>query len=63
MMENKELAEMFTTAIKTIADKSDNLENLKNYLSYHFDEWIENFANSPEKLVSEMKNFSEMNIN
>ena len=62
-MKNKELAEMFTTAIKTIVEKSDNLENLKNYLSHHFDEWIENFANSPEKLVSEMKKFSEMNIN
>lgn len=62
-MRNNELAEMFTTAIKSIADKPDNLENLEFYLSYHFDDWVKNFANSPENLVSEMKNFSEMNIN
>lgn len=55
-------AKIFIEAIKTIALKPDNLDNLEIYLSYHFTEWLEKFANTPEKLAGELKNFAEMNI-
>lgn len=55
-------AQQFCAAIKTIAEKPDNLDNLECYLSYHFGIWLEKWANTPEGLVSEMKNFAEMQI-
>lgn len=58
----EELAEKFINAIKEIASKPDNLDNLECYLSYHFDVWMEKFAYNPECLVSELKHFAEMKI-
>ena len=58
----EELAEKFINAIKEIASKPDNLDNLECYLSHHFDVWMEKFANSPEGLTSEVKHFAEMEI-
>lgn len=61
--ETKEkLATMFVSAIKEIASKPDNLDNLECYLSHHFDVWMEKFASNPEGLVSELKQFAEMEI-
>ena len=57
-----ELAEKFINAIKEIASKPDNLDNLECYLSHHFDVWMEKFAYNPENLVSELKHFAEMEI-
>ena len=58
----EELAEKFINAIKEIASKPDNLDNLECYLSHHFDVWMEKFAYNPECLVSELKHFAEMEI-
>lgn len=52
----------FITAIKTIAGKPENLENLQHYLTQHFPEWLEKFANTPEDLACEMKEFANMVI-
>lgn len=52
----------FVGAIKLIATKSDNLDNLESYLSQHFPEWVEKWANSPEDLAAEMKEFARMEI-
>ena len=52
----------FVEAIKLIATKPDNLDNLESYLSWHFSEWISKWANSPASLVEEMKEFAEMEI-
>ena len=52
----------FVEAIKLIADKPDNLDNLESYLSRHFSEWVSKWANSPEGLAAEMKEFAEMEI-
>ena len=60
--ENKECATMFVNAIKKIASNENNLNNLESYLSYHFDVWMEKFANSPSGLSSELKQFAEMEI-
>ena len=54
------LAIEFIKAIKTIALKENNLNNLECYLSYHFSVWLEKFANTPEKITAELKAFAEM---
>lgn len=52
----------FINAIKTIASKPENLDNLESYLSYHFAEWLEKFANTPEGIAAEMREFAEMEV-
>lgn len=56
------IASEFIQAIKTIAAKPENLDNLEIYLSHHFTEWLNKFANTPEGITSEMKSFAEMTI-
>ena len=53
-------AEDFVNAIKTIANKPENLDNLESYLSYHFAEWLEKYANTPEDIAAEMREFAEL---
>lgn len=55
-------AEQFIEAIKTIASKPENLENLESYLSIHFENWITKFASTPEDLVFEIQEFANMTI-
>lgn len=55
-------AKKFVEAIKTIAAKPDNLDNLESYLTHHFPEWLQKWANTPETIVSELRNFAEMEI-
>lgn len=52
----------FVAAIKKIANKPENLDNLESYLSYCFPEWLEKYANTPEKLAAEMAEFANMEI-
>lgn len=59
---HKTTAKQLVEAIKTIAAKPDNLDNLEAYLSYHFPEWLQKWANTPEAIVSELHNFAEMEI-
>ena len=55
-------AKQFCEAIKTIAEKPENLENLELYLSIHFATWLEKFANDPGSITAELKAFAEMVI-
>lgn len=57
---NEECAKLFVEAIRTIASKSENMNNFESYLSSNFDRWMEKFANSPEGLANELKLFAEM---
>ena len=59
---NERLAQELVKAIRTFAEKPDNLENFENYLSHHFDVWYEKYANAPENLVGEFKRFAEMEV-
>lgn len=59
---NEEYAKIFIDAIKTLAEKPDNMENLRWYLERHFDVWMAKFANTPSGLSFELKNFAEMEI-
>lgn len=55
-------AAQFIEAIKTIASKPENLENLESYLSINFASWIRKFASTPEDLVFEIQEFANMTI-
>ena len=59
---NAAAAKMFTAAIKEIAAKPENLDNLENYLSHHFTEWVKKWVNNPEDLATELKQFAEMEM-
>ena len=61
-MNNEKLAHEFIMAIRTFVEKPDNLENFESYLSYHFDAWLEKYANTPENFINEMKHFAEMEV-
>lgn len=52
----------FVNAIKTIANKPENLDNLESYLWYYFAEWLEKYASTPEDMAAEMRKFAEMEI-
>lgn len=40
----------------------ENLENLKFYLMQHFPAWLKKFANDPDSMAAEMKEFANMDI-
>ena len=63
-MENnmEKVAEQFVNAIKTIAEKPENLDNLQWYLSYHSEAWMKKYANTLEGLTAEMVEFANMEI-
>ena len=58
----EQIAHQFIEAIKTIAGKPENLDNLESYLSYHFAEWINKYANTPENITAELKSFADMDV-
>ena len=62
MRKYEKQATQFCEAIRTLANNTENLENLESYLSRHFSEWISKWANSPAGLAEEMKEFAEMEI-
>ena len=49
-------------AIKEIAGKPQNLDNLESYLTNHFPEWLSKHANTPESMAAEMREFAEMDV-
>lgn len=59
---HEQTAKQFCEALRTIAGKPENLDNLELYLSMHFSEWLEKFANTPERITAELKEFANMVI-
>ncbi len=59
---HEQAAQTFRKAIETIASKPDNLDNLESYLSMHFAEWLKKWANTPEGLAVELREFAKMII-
>ena len=55
-------AAQFCDAIRELANKPENLQNLENYLEWNFDKWLEKYANTPDCIVAEMSNFAQMDI-
>lgn len=60
MNTNEENAKILADAIRTFAKHPENIDNFESYLSMHFDKWMELWANNPDKLAYEFKNFAEM---
>ena len=59
-MNNMENAKVLIAAIKRLAENPEALNNFANYLNHHFDVWFKKYANTAEDLVSEFKQFSEI---
>lgn len=57
-----ENARIFCNAIKELANKPQNMENLELYLANHFSEWMKKFAYNPDWISSEIKDFAEMDL-
>ena len=55
-------AAQFCDAIRELANKPENLQNLESYLGYHFDKWLEKYASTPEDMAAEMSEFAQMDI-
>ncbi len=55
-------AEMFCAAIKELASKPENLDNLECYLTHHFDWWMQKMAGTPLDLATEMHQFAIMEL-
>ena len=55
-------AKRFCTAIEKLANNKDALENFENYISHHFQVWLDKWARTPEDIISEFKNFAELNF-
>ena len=60
MRKYEEQATQFCEAIRTLANKPENLDNLESYLTYNFDKWPTTRANTPQGLATEMKMFADM---
>ena len=55
-------AAQFCNAIRELANKPENLQNLESYLEWHFDKWMEKYANTPDGIAAEMSSFAQMDI-
>ena len=55
-------AAQFCNAIRELANKPENLQNLENYLEWHFDKWLEKYASTPDCMAAEMSDFAQMEM-
>lgn len=55
-------AAQFCNAIRELANKPENLQNLESYLEYHFDKWMKKYASTPDDIAAEMSNFAQMEM-
>lgn len=55
-------AEQFCNAIRELASKPENLQNMESYLEWNFDKWLKKFAKTPECMTAEMSGFAHMEI-
>lgn len=59
-MNYEEEAKRFCEAIKRLASNEASLGNLECYLSFHFKEWLERFANTPADMACELQEFAKI---
>lgn len=55
-------AAQFCDAIRELASKPENLQNLESYLEWSFDKWMEKYASDPTCIAAEMESFAQMEI-
>lgn len=56
----KEQAATVAAAILEMASNPSSLENFESYLSFHFAEWLDKWANDPDSMACELKEFSKI---
>lgn len=61
-MKYEKEAKAFCKAIQLLAKNPARLENLENYLSCYFSEWLEDWADTPQKIAGEMLEFSKIEV-
>lgn len=59
MTNNKAGAAKIVAAIKEIAANEENLSSLESYLSYHFDSWLRQYADTPDGIEDELEKFAK----
>ena len=62
MDEYRTQAEALCKALKKLTNNEDNLNNFESYLSYHFDIWLKQYANTPNGVISEIESFANMEV-
>ena len=55
-------AAQFCNAIRELANKPENLQNLESYLEWHFETWLKKYASTPDGIAAEMSDFAQMEI-
>lgn len=58
MKDYENLALTLQASIKALAEDDDKLNNFVSYLTAHFSDWMEKYANTPEGLTQEFAEFS-----
>ena len=58
--QTRKAAADFVEAIKRLAEKPQNLDNLQSYLEQHFTLWMKQYANTPENMAAEMLSFANI---
>ena len=56
----EQMADMFCNSIRALAENEERLDNMRSYLSRHFDKWLEKYANTPDGIVSELYRFADI---
>ena len=59
-MKYQNTAKRFAEAVVALANNEDALDNLKYYLSMHFDVWMQKFASTPESITAELNSFAHI---
>ena len=54
------IAKDFVKHLSCLVNNEAAKENFICYLSYHFPEWLAKFANNPENITEEIKEFAHM---
>ena len=59
-MKYQNTAKRFAEAVVALTNNEDALDNLKYYLSMHFDVWMQKFASTPESITAELNSFAHI---
>lgn len=60
MNRNEQNALELQAAIIALANSPEHMSNFVSYLTTHFPEWLEKYANTPEGLANEFAEFANM---
>lgn len=62
MAKYEEQAMIVADAITEFGNSPDALGNFVSYLTYHFDEWLQKYASTPEGMAEEFRHFANMDF-